>query len=291
MKETGNRSTELPRHQAWKKMVKFSRSKRSLLVILAVFFLLQLPAAAGYEISFTVAPLRTHSYTIDLQRNDLLTYSFSVTGGDGSINFAIKDSGGKIVFDAGKVRYYYSNEFKAPKSDIHSLYFGNWFATTYSKHVHLGYEVKSPPPQPPPGRLIKVSTDKAVYLVGENVLITAYWPLLPVRDLCLYHLVKCEIFDSVGRPCGTQQWDDRYTRFPVTWPFRLFQPGAYTIVASFWHNGETKGGEDKTTITMISPAPTPTPPAPPSTNWLAMALVVLGACIVVAAFVLRRRPA
>jgi len=255
MKETGNRSKEVLRHRAWEKMVKFSRSKKSFFVILAVFFLLQLSAVAGYEISFTVPPLRTYSYAIDLQRNDLLTYCFSVTGGDGSIKFAIKDSGGRTVSDVGKVIGQYCGEFIPPRSDSYSLCFSNLFATVQSKHVRLTYDVRSPSPPPPAGGSVKVLTDKTSYVRGETVLITVYYtkPL----DWCLYHLVKCEIFDPSGRLSGSNQWDDRYTSFPQPWPFQLFQQGTYTIVASFWHNGQTKGGEDKRMITMISPAPPP----------------------------------
>jgi len=261
MKETrAQGKEEVLQHQDWEKTVKFSGSRKYFFVILAVLFLLQLPAVAGYEISFTVSPLRTYSYAIDLERNDLLSYRFSVTGGDGSIKFAIMDSGGKIVFDVGKVHYYYSSEFRAPKSDTYSLYFNNRFATIHSKHIRLTYEVRPPPrprvPPPPAGGSIKVSTDKTTYLVGGEVLITV-WYTRPT-DLCINHIVKCEIFDDGGRLSGSKEWDDRYVSFPQTWSFQLFQPVTYTIVAGIWHCGTSKGIESSVRITMVRPVVTTT---------------------------------
>jgi len=161
------------------------------IVLVALAFLQygnQLSAAAGYEISFTVLPLGTYSYRVYIRKDELLTYSFSVTGGDGSIKFAIKDSGGKIVSDAGKVHYYYSSEFRAPKSDTYSLYFSNRFATIHSKHVRLTYEVRPPSPPPPhPNSYLRIAGIDHVppniyFITVEAAYFTPCW--------CLVHRIS-----------------------------------------------------------------------------------------------------
>lgn len=98
-------------------------------------------------------------------------------------------------------------------------------------------------------RPIRVATNKNAYFTGEDVEITVQYAR-PV-DRCMYHVVKCEIFDSGGRRSGSQEWDDRYVSFPQTWSFKLFQPDAYNVIASVWHNGQTRKEEHGARITLL----------------------------------------
>jgi len=86
------------------------------------------------------------------------------------------------------------------------------------------------------GFMYGARTDKGQYDLGEVIHITIYRG--SITDLCIYHIVKCEVYYLGNLVASYGPWDDREVSFPLTVDFTPAQTGIYTIMVRFWHNGE-----------------------------------------------------
>lgn len=148
-------------------------------------------------------------------------------------------------------------------------------------------------------RSIRVSTDKAEYVLEENVGITVnFTHLLPdcvEIQVIHFHQVRLEVRDSSGGQNQSWQWQtnsDLTER--VTW--KPQEARTYSIIATSWWNGDKLEVEAHTEITVLEEAPPPETISPSTEiQWLLYGVIIATICILtgaaIAYLLLRSRPA
>jgi hypothetical protein len=191
------------------------------------------------SVTLTIKPGQAANVSVYLNPGDSVRFSFTVASwrGTDEIGFTIVSSSGPVVLNRGRVNQYTGN-YTATSGGTYYLTFDNSFSTITSKTVSVNYSVTAAP-SPVLGQqgfMYGARTDKGQYDLGEAIHITVYRG--SVADLCIYHLVRCEVYYLGNLVASYGHWNDSVVSpFPLTVDFTPTQAGAYTIMARYWCNG------------------------------------------------------
>lgn len=89
--------------------------------------------------TFTVQALHYNVASTQLSKGDRVEGYFTVVGGNGDIDFRIKDPYGSVILDAGRVTGRRDFAFTAEFSGTYTYYFDNTFSLITSKTVFFSH--------------------------------------------------------------------------------------------------------------------------------------------------------
>lgn len=96
----------------------------------------------------TLMPFKVKQFKLDLQTNNSIILSLSISGGDESIYFLIKDYYGNIIFPKTNIKGDFSIHFPESHMKKYILYFNNSLSSDL-KEVNLSVEVERSIPHYP----------------------------------------------------------------------------------------------------------------------------------------------